>query len=577
MTYQALNTAISGLRAAQQQLSTISNNVTNATTPGYNRQIVPQETQVLRESGTTAGVLTQQAIRQVDMNLQRDLWTQISASSMQDVQVQYLQQIQNFNGPPDKGFSIAAQIADLRDSFSALSDLPDDIQALEATVNQANIVADKFNDYAELITQLRNDAQGDLQTTVNTVNSLLEEITNINTQIRCAENIGNSVAGLQDQRDIAIKSLTQEMDISFFERADGVLVVQTREGQELAGDVAHSLEFEAEPITAQQYYPETASALFLVNETNGGRITRTDLTDRVVGGRLGGLLDMRDDVLPSYHAQLDELAYQMAHRFQQQGLELFTDQNGFIPENTAPDPTTLPLPTPVPYVDFARTMKVNKDIENDPTILQRGTYDPDVEVPSGDNSVIRRILEFGFGDVHYEEAIGNVDLNVGGTATDLQEWLGLSSTNTVVLGTDFSSFTSITDGIEGTNDLLETYEEFFLNFPTTGDGDQFRITVGTNPPLVIDLGDAATNNPINPGTIDNALDQLIAEINTQAGTALASGNQYGQLVLNSTETIVIDVDETNFPIAMPPASLEAIGIPRGHVRTRTSKLYSTGW
>jgi flagellar hook-associated protein 1 FlgK len=147
MTFQALNTAITGLRAAQQQLSTISNNVTNATTEGYNRQIVPQQTQVLRESGLTVGVLTQQAIRQVDMNLQRDLWTQISASSMQDVQVEYLQQIQNFNGPPDSGFSIAAQIADLRDSFSALSDLPDDILVLESTVNQATIVADKFNDY----------------------------------------------------------------------------------------------------------------------------------------------------------------------------------------------------------------------------------------------------------------------------------------------------------------------------------------------------------------------------------------------------------------------------------------------
>ena len=42
MTYQALTTAITGLRAAQQQLSVISNNVTNATTPGYNRQVLPQ-------------------------------------------------------------------------------------------------------------------------------------------------------------------------------------------------------------------------------------------------------------------------------------------------------------------------------------------------------------------------------------------------------------------------------------------------------------------------------------------------------------------------------------------------------
>jgi len=566
MTYQALNTAITGLRAAQQQLSTISNNVSNATTPGYNRQIVPQRTQVLRETGTTVGVLTQQAIRQVDMNLQRDLWTQISASSLQDVQVQYLQQIQTFNGPPDRGFSIAAQISDLRDSFSALSDLPDDIQTLEATVNQATIVADKFNDYAELITQLRNDAQNDLQTTVNTVNGLLEEITNINVNIRGAEHIGNSVAGLQDQRDIAIKSLTEKLDISFFERADGVLVVQTREGQELAGDVTHRLEFEAQPISANQYYPQSASGLFLINETNGGRITKTDLTERVVGGELGGLLELRDEKLPAYQAQLDELAYQMASRFEAQGLQLFTDQNGFVPENTAPDPDTLPLPTPVPYVDFSRVIKVNKDIINDPTLLQRGTYNPDVVAPSGDNSVIRRILEFGFGDIQYQEAVGTIDLTDGGANTDLQTLLGLSSTNNVVLGTDFTSFPEIFDGIDGTNDLIETFQDNFLDFP---DNDQFRIqfreldgaAAFPNTEIIIDLESASNNFPIGAG-INNAADQLVAEMNAQfaaagltSNQATASINNLGQIVLSSIGDIQIDRDPT------APTLPEAMSLP----------------
>ncbi len=577
MTYQALNTAISGLRAAQQQLSVISNNVTNATTPGYNRQIAPQKTQVLRESGTTVGVLTESVIRQVDMNLQRDLWTQISASSMQDVQIQYLQQIQSFNGPPDKGFSIAAKLADLRDSFSALSDIPDDIQALEATLNQASVVADKFNDYAEMLTQLRNDAQSDLQTSVNTVNSLLQEITNINISIRGSENIGNSVAGLEDQRDIAIKSLSEQMDISFFQRADGVLVVQTREGQELAGDVAHRLEFEAVPISANQYYPETASGLFLINETNSGRITRTDLTERVVGGNLGGLIELRDNTIPSYQAQIDELAYQTAHRLDLQGLQLFTDQNGIIPDNTPPDPTTLPLPTPVTYVDFARVMKVNKDIVADPTLLQSGTYNPDVVIPSGDNSVIRRVLEFGFGNVNYEEAIGTIDLS---GPDEIQLLTGIRSTNTVVLGMDFSSFPEIGSLVPvGSGSLIDVHRDLFLDFP---DNDQFRITFneneGSNPflpqEIIVDLELAAINHPLGPG-INSALDQIVAEINDQitANATLAlvpdrasvSTNSYGQIVLESTGNITIDRDPTTFP-AIPPEeamsepALAALGI-----------------
>lgn len=571
MTYQALTTAITGLRAAQQQLSVISNNVSNATTPGYNRQILPQATQVLRESGQTVGVLTQTTIRVVDMNLQRDLWTQVSASSLQSVKVDYLQQIQNFNGPPDKEFSIAAKLAELRDSFSALSDIPDDTQAQEAALYQANIVADKFNDYAELITQLRNDTQGDLQTSVNTVNGLLEEITNINIQIRGAENFGNSVAGLQDQRDIAIKALTEEIDISFFERSDGVLVVQTREGMELAGDVAHSLRFESVPISANQYYPQSASGLIVVNVTNN-RETTTDITERVIGGRLGALIEMRDEVLPSYHAQLDELAYQTASRFEAQGLTLFTDQNGLIPANTPPDPNTVP-PTPVPYVDFARVIQVNKDVANDITLLQRGTYNPDATTPSGDNSVIRRVLEFTFGDIEYQEAIGTVDLDAGGA--ELQTLLGLSSINQVVAGVDLRSFTEIDDGDPLTVDeteLIDSLQDLFLNYPLD---DQFQITFeearGPAPfgptTITIDLSDASANFPIGAG-INNALDQILAEANAQiiaAGLtpdqASISANSYGQLLIESRGNFTID--GSGFAGGMGATAMAALGIQEG--------------
>lgn len=574
MTFQALNTAITGLRAAQSQLSVISNNVTNATTPGYNRQILPQETQLLRETGTTVGVLTSKVIRDVDMNLQRDLWTQISAAKAQDVQVQYMQQIQTFNGPPDKEFSIASKLGELRDSFSALSDIPDDTAALEATLYSATIVADKFNDYADLLTQLRNDAQGDIQTSINTVNSLLEEITNINLQIRGAERFNSSVAGLQDERDIAIKALAEEIDITFFERADGVMVVQNNQGQLLAGDYANKLEFEAVPLGAMLYYPETASGIILVSTANGQE-RRTDITERIGAGNLGGLIELRDEILPSYTAQLDELAFQTAYRFEQQGLKLFTDQNGNLPAPDAPDPLSLPLPTPVDYVDFARNIEVNKFVRNDVTLLQSGTYDTDVTLPTGDNSVIRRVLEFAFGDVNYQEAVGNVDLVNIGAATDLQEHLGLTSTNRVVLGTDFSSFPAIDDGLVGTNDIFESFQDLLLNFPAD---DEIQFTfeetrgAGFGPTTVsLDLSDAQANFPIG-GPINNALDQIIAELNNQIALAgltpdqaNATTNGYGQLIIESTGNVTIAGQ--GFPNAAGPGFIEAIGIPEGTFTT----------
>ncbi|MEM8833951.1 MAG: flagellar hook-associated protein FlgK [Pseudomonadota bacterium] len=581
MTFQALNTAITGLRAAQQQLAVISNNVTNATTEGYNRQILPQSTQVLRETGTTVGVLTETVIRQVDMNLQRDLWTQISASSMQSVQIDYLQQIQTFNGPPDKEFSIATKLAELRDSFSALSDIPDDTNALEQTVYQAGIVADKFNDYADLLTQLRNDTQGDLQTSINTVNNLLAEIANINLQIKGAENFGNSVAGLQDQRDIAIKSLTEQIDVSFFERADGVLVVQTREGQELAGDFANSLEIEPQPLSALQYYPDTVGGLILVTTTNN-RETRQDITEREIGGKIGGLLELRDDVLPSYHAQLDELAFQLAHRMDLQGLRLFTDQDGNVPLNDPPDPSVDP-PVSVDYVDFARNIQVNNQIVNDNRLLQSGTYVADVNIPTGDNSVIKRVLENVFGEINFQTAIGTIDLTDTGANTELQVLLGLESRNQVVAGIDFTSFTQIDDGNPTINDptqLIDSFAEIFTDFqiapalPNPG-FDAFQITFedlrGPTPfgptTITIELSEARLEAGANAG------EQLVAEINEQIGLAGLAANEaavslntYGQLVFESRGNVTIDGSGFVGPAgseAMGTAALNALGIQEG--------------
>ncbi len=529
--------------------------------------------------GRRLAFLTETVVRQVDMNLQRDLWTQISASSSQNIQINYLEQIQNFNGPPSKEFSIAAKISELRDSFSALSDIPDDTNALEQTVYQAGIAADKFNDYADLLTRLRNDTQGDLQTSINNVNNLLAEITNINTNIRGADNFGNSVAGLQDQRDIAITSLTEEIDITFFERGDGVLVVQTRDGQELAGDVAQRLELESTPLSAQQFYPATVSGLILVSTTNTNE-TRTDITEGSIGGRIGGLIELRDDTFPSYHAQLDELAFQLADRLDKQGLRLFTDPDGNIPVNTAPNPLTDP-PTPVSYVDFARTMQVNSRIIDNPSLLQTGTYDADVSIPTGDNSVIKRVLESAFGDVQFQQAVGNIDLTNAGANPPLNDYLGLSSVNQVVTGIDFTSFTQIDDADPLTFDETQLINSLDTLFPGYPNNDSFQITFEETrgatafgpTTLTIDLSDAVANFPIGAG-INNVADQLVGEINAQitaaglaADEAAVTINSYGQLIFESRGNITIDGSTFTAPAAgseaMGSEAMAALGLNEG--------------
>ena len=116
MSLSALNSALSGLRIAQQQISLISTNVANVGTPGYTRKILPQSSQVV--DGRGVGVTPEKVIRTVDLNLSRDLWTQISGAAALDIKASYLSRVQQFHGPPDKELSLAAEISRLHDSFA---------------------------------------------------------------------------------------------------------------------------------------------------------------------------------------------------------------------------------------------------------------------------------------------------------------------------------------------------------------------------------------------------------------------------------------------------------------------------
>src|SRR5690606_29447619 len=131
MGLSSLNAALSGLRVSQQQISVISNNIANVGTLGFTRKILPQSAQSI--NGVTVGVAGETIIRNVDLNLSRDLWTQVSSVGNLGVKQQFLSRIEKFHGPPDQEISVAAELSRLLDSFSALSDIPED-QFLQAGV-----------------------------------------------------------------------------------------------------------------------------------------------------------------------------------------------------------------------------------------------------------------------------------------------------------------------------------------------------------------------------------------------------------------------------------------------------------
>lgn len=562
MGLSGLDAALSGLRTSQQQIGVLSGNIANVSTPGYSRKILPQSTQAIE--GVTVGVRSDTIIRKVDVNLQRDLWTQISSSSFHGIRETYLSRVQDFHGPPDQELSIAAKISDLLDAFTLLADSPENTSLQNSTLNTATDLTSKINDFAQLLTTMRNDTQADIQQSVSEVNTLLDKIADLNTQIASNKNGNRTTAALEDSRDIAIKELSGYIDISFYQRGDGVLVVQTEGGGVLlASTSSQNLTFRPQAMSSSSAYPDSAAGIFVGDPTSGS--PAYDITEESIGGKLGALIDLRDVTLPVQMAQLDELAHKLALRFDAQGLRLFTDSSGSVPADTAPNPS---VPTPVSYLGFASEIRINQAILDNHALLQQGTAATDLTVQAGSNEVIRRVVEFSFGDIAYQQAVGTVDVRAAATGTtDLQDWLGVFSSASVTGNRNIAlpNYTDIADLVAAANGVLDD------------PADQFQITfeesrTGLGPTTVtIDLSAAAAAFPIGGGVTD-ALDQIISQINAQitaAGVdadlaAVATRSASGQIVISSRGSI--EVDASFGANAMGATGLSYLGLVEGETQ-----------
>lgn len=489
MTTVSLNAALSGLKAAQQALNTVSTNIANASTPGYTRKILPQSTLIVNGAG--AGVTTGGLVRNVDKTLMKSLFGQVSTTQSALVRTNYLDRVQDFHGASELERTFAARLGKLSDAFTAMSSSPDNAIYLNQTVQAAEVLARTFNDYTTMINDLRTQAEQEIKAYAAEVNMQLEKIATLNLQIANLTGSGQSAADLEDQRDTALRNVSQYMQVSTYTDQNNVLVVSTKQGQLLADTKAQKLVFnQTANMGVNSYYPDGGLGGLYINSTGG-----IEIAQGAIGGSIGALFEMRDQTLPQYQAQVDELAQKMAERFETLGLRLFTDGSGNVPASVAP-------PAPVTYSGFAGDIRVNQNIITDPTLLRSGTNG--AEVQTGSNSVINRILSFAFGTTAAQNAVGTVDI-----------------TGNIFAATGLTQINHLSGNVN-------------LGIYTPDLGDASNITLPAAFSLTI--GGVPQNITINPG--DSATD-LVTTINAAFGPGTAAINQLGQLSFNTTSDITI--------------------------------------
>ncbi len=319
---QALASALAGVNVTQQTLSVIAGNVANANTAGYVTESLSQiETATEGQPGTsvdTAGIN-----RDLSTLLQNQLWTETSGDSYADTSAQLYQQLQQVYGTPGSSTSFDSIFDNFTSAVQALATDPSSSSEQSAVIGAAQELAQNLNSMTTSIQQLRTQAEQGIANDVQSANSLLQQIAQINGQLQSTAANTSAADQLADQRDEDITQLTQLMNVTVVQNPNNQVSVFTGTGQQLvAGTQASQLSFDNTgtlSATAQWSADPSEDGVGTITLTSPGGAT-TDLlaTDAIQSGQIAAYVQMRDDVLPQAQNQLDELANQMSQALSNQ-------------------------------------------------------------------------------------------------------------------------------------------------------------------------------------------------------------------------------------------------------------------
>ncbi|MGA2534434.1 MAG: flagellar hook-associated protein FlgK [Terracidiphilus sp.] len=311
-----LNTSLSigmqALEATQEALNATSNNIANANTPGYTREVVQLSANQMTESGsdvTGGGVSVDglQSIRDELLNLQ--IQQQTSLQSSADAQSSSLQQIESYF--TTNGEDIASALTSFSSSLAQLSAASSGGSAQQSVLSNGRSLADAFNTTANGLTSAQSSADGQVTQTVAQINSLSSQIAQLNGQLSQLTSTGQDGGTVEDQRDELVQQLSSLTGISVTQNAGGETITTGNGSPLVMGSQSFSLQTTTGTNGMQQ-----------VLDSNGNNITSS-----IQGGTLGGAIQIRDQTIPGLLGQLNTLASQFATAFntaQSQGY----DSNG---------------------------------------------------------------------------------------------------------------------------------------------------------------------------------------------------------------------------------------------------------
>lgn len=315
-SFNLLGLGSQAAQANQAALSVVGQNISNVNTPGYSRQVANLATWPEQR-----GVNVDSITRITDDFLTRQLWADTSVFNKTDIFADMSSQLDNLLATDSTSLSTA-----MDNYFKALQNAVDDPTSLpnrELFVAEMEALARRFNDLNGNVIRQNEAVNDSLESLTQQVSTIASEIANLNDKIRVEVAEGKTSNELRDQRDKLVADLSELIDVRVVEQDHDEFAVFVSNGEPLVVGIS------ANRLTTTVGDPDASqNSVALIVAGN-----EVEITDRISGGKIGGLIEYRETVLNPTINELGRIGIgfsESMNELHQQGMDLEGNLGGLL-------------------------------------------------------------------------------------------------------------------------------------------------------------------------------------------------------------------------------------------------------
>ena len=288
-----LSIAKDALAAQQYGIYVTGHNIANVNTPGYSKQRAVLEARDPAPFGGVVlgrGVNTTEITRNCDQVIENRVMQEKSDLYSFKGMENYMVALEGlFNENTDN--SLSNILGDFWNRWHDIANSPSAVPERIALYEHSKLLSEQFNSLDVDLEQLRTDLTNTVDAGVGRVNEITSEIAGLNAEI-IVMGVDASANDLKDQRNVLCSELAEYIDMKVFQQEHDSFTIVSAKGVSLVdGDTSYDLELDGTSVKWQ-----------------GSGTNEVDITDHISKGKLGGFLEMRDEVVAKYKQDLTELA-----------------------------------------------------------------------------------------------------------------------------------------------------------------------------------------------------------------------------------------------------------------------------